>query len=89
MTSVAAFCPRAAQSRDALCRRRPFCDAEGEEERDETYRAYDRRMSEMPKVGEPAPDFTLPDQAGHEVTLSKLKGKRVVLFFYPKASTPG
>jgi peroxiredoxin Q/BCP len=46
-------------------------------------------MSEMPKVGDPAPDFTAKDQNGNDVTLSKLKGKRVVLFFYPKASTPG
>lgn len=37
--------------------------------------------------GEPAPDFTLPDQNGDEVTLSKLKGETVVLYFYPKADT--
>lgn len=41
------------------------------------------------KVGDPAPDFTLKDQKGQSVTLSKLKGRRVVLYFYPKASTPG
>lgn len=41
------------------------------------------------KVGDPAPDFTLPDQDGQSVTLSLLRGKRVVLFFYPKADTPG
>jgi len=46
-------------------------------------------MSEMPKVGDAAPDFTTPDQSGTEVSLSKLRGKRVVLFFYPKASPPG
>jgi thioredoxin-dependent peroxiredoxin len=40
-------------------------------------------------VGRKAPDFTLPDQDGHPVGLSDFKGKRVVLFFYPKASTPG
>jgi peroxiredoxin Q/BCP len=43
----------------------------------------------QPKAGDPAPDFTLPDQNGVEHTLSKLRGKRVVLFFYPKADTPG
>jgi peroxiredoxin Q/BCP len=39
--------------------------------------------------GEAAPDFTLPDQNGGEVTLSKLKGETVVLYFYPKADTSG
>jgi peroxiredoxin Q/BCP len=39
--------------------------------------------------GEMAPDFTLPDQDGNEVTLSGLRGKPVVLYFYPKADTPG
>jgi peroxiredoxin Q/BCP len=36
-----------------------------------------------------APDFTLPNQDGEPVTLSSLRGKRVVLYFYPKADTPG
>ena len=40
-------------------------------------------------VNDPAPDFTLPDQDGNPVTLSKLRGKPVVLYFYPKADTPG
>jgi peroxiredoxin Q/BCP len=39
--------------------------------------------------GETAPDFTLPDQDGNEVTLSGLRGRPVVLYFYPKADTPG
>src|SRR5437868_8591244 len=39
--------------------------------------------------GDPAPDFTLPDQDGNPVTLSQLRGKTVVLYFYPKADTPG
>ena len=39
--------------------------------------------------GEPAPDFTLPDQDGNDVTLSELRGRPVVLYFYPKADTPG
>ena len=41
------------------------------------------------KVGEPAPDFTLPDQNGNPVSLSGLKGQRVVIYFYPKDDTPG
>ncbi len=43
----------------------------------------------MPQPGDPAPDFTLPDQDGNEVSLSGLRGKTVVLYFYPKADTPG
>ena len=39
--------------------------------------------------GDPAPDFILPDQNGDPVTLSKLRGRKVVLYFYPKADTPG
>jgi peroxiredoxin Q/BCP len=39
--------------------------------------------------GDKAPDFTLPDQSGEPVTLSELRGKAVVLYFYPKADTPG
>jgi peroxiredoxin Q/BCP len=48
-------------------------------------------MSEttMPAVGEAAPDFELPDQDGTATTLSALRGKKVVLYFYPKADTPG
>jgi thioredoxin-dependent peroxiredoxin len=42
-----------------------------------------------PQVGDTAPDFTLPDQDGKNVTLSGLRGKTVVLYFYPKADTPG
>jgi thioredoxin-dependent peroxiredoxin len=43
----------------------------------------------MLKPGTAAPDFTLPDQDGEDVTLSSLRGKPVVLYFYPKADTPG
>jgi thioredoxin-dependent peroxiredoxin len=41
-----------------------------------------------PQVGDPI-DFTLPDQDGNPVSLSSFHGKTVVLFFYPKADTPG
>jgi peroxiredoxin Q/BCP len=40
-------------------------------------------------AGTPAPDFTLPDDSGKTVTLSKLRGKSVVLVFYPGDDTPG
>ena len=47
----------------------------------------------MPPVtlepGDSAPDFTLPDQDGAPVALATLRGKRVILFFYPRAMTPG
>lgn len=39
--------------------------------------------------GSPAPDFTLPDKDNNSVTLSSFRGKRVVLYFYPKDNTPG
>jgi thioredoxin-dependent peroxiredoxin len=39
-------------------------------------------------VGDTAPDFTLPDQDGEPVTLSALRGKPVVLYFYPRDETP-
>jgi thioredoxin-dependent peroxiredoxin len=39
--------------------------------------------------GDPAPDFTLESDSGEEVTLSSLRGKPVVLYFYPKDDTPG
>jgi peroxiredoxin Q/BCP len=43
----------------------------------------------MLQPGDPAPDFSLPDQHGNPVSLSDLQGKTVVLYFYPKADTPG
>jgi peroxiredoxin Q/BCP len=43
----------------------------------------------MIQAGEQAPDFTLPDQDGNEVSLSDHAGQTVVLYFYPKADTPG
>ncbi len=39
--------------------------------------------------GTPAPDFELPDQHGNPVSLSGLRGQKVVIYFYPKADTPG
>jgi peroxiredoxin Q/BCP len=41
------------------------------------------------EIGDIAPDFTLPDQSDNPVTLSQLRGKPVVIYFYPKADTPG
>ena len=41
------------------------------------------------KVGDKAPDFTAKDSEGNIIKLIDYKGKKVVLFFYPKASTPG
>jgi thioredoxin-dependent peroxiredoxin len=39
--------------------------------------------------GDPAPDFTLPDADGKEVSLSDYRGRKVVVYFYPAAMTPG
>jgi peroxiredoxin Q/BCP len=41
------------------------------------------------KAGQQAPDFTLPDATGRDVRLADLRGKPVVLYFYPKDDTPG
>jgi len=43
----------------------------------------------MLDIGTEAPDFTLPDQNGDDVSLSDFSGKKIVLWFFPKASTPG
>ena len=43
----------------------------------------------MLKSGEKAPEFCLSTDSGGEVSLADFKGKRALLFFYPKADTPG
>ena len=43
----------------------------------------------MPEIGEPAPDFTATTDAGEQISLSSLRGKKVVLYFYPRDNTPG
>jgi peroxiredoxin Q/BCP len=43
----------------------------------------------MVAAGDAAPEFTLPDQEGNEISLADLKGETVVLYFYPRADTPG
>lgn len=43
----------------------------------------------MLKPGDPAPDFEVKDHRGNIVRLSDLRGRKVVLWFYPKADTPG
>jgi peroxiredoxin Q/BCP len=53
------------------------------------YGTNSKEIWPMVTVDEPAPDFTLPDQSGKPVTLSKLRGKPVVLYFYPRDNTPG
>lgn len=43
----------------------------------------------MLKVNDPAPDFRLPTDEGTEVSLSDFRGRKVILYFYPRADTPG
>jgi thioredoxin-dependent peroxiredoxin len=46
-------------------------------------------MTSRLSPGDPAPDFTLPDADGKPVALADYRGRRVVVYFYPAASTPG
>lgn len=46
-------------------------------------------MTARLEVGQKAPQFTLPDQDGNDISLSNYLGKKVILYFYPAASTPG
>lgn len=46
-------------------------------------------MSERLQTGDPAPAFTLPDADGKEVSLADHKGRKVIVYFYPAALTPG
>jgi thioredoxin-dependent peroxiredoxin len=46
-------------------------------------------MSQRLSPGDPAPDFTLPSDTEDEVTLSDLRGRKVIVYFYPAAMTPG
>jgi peroxiredoxin Q/BCP len=46
-------------------------------------------MAAKPAVGERAPDFELPDQDGRPIRLAGFRGRKVVLYFYPKDDTPG
>ncbi len=46
-------------------------------------------IAPMIQAGEQAPDFELPDQDGRAVKLSDFRGRKLVLYFYPKADTPG
>jgi peroxiredoxin len=48
-----------------------------------------RSKKKMPKVGDKAPDFSLQASDGREVALSGLRGRPVVLYFFPKALTSG
>jgi peroxiredoxin Q/BCP len=52
-------------------------------------RAMTRGEARMLKPGDPAPDFEAVDHNGNTVRLRDLRGRKVVLWFYPKADTPG
>lgn len=43
----------------------------------------------LPQVGSPAPAFSLPNQDGNRVSLTDFTGRNVLLWWYPKADTPG
>jgi thioredoxin-dependent peroxiredoxin len=46
-------------------------------------------MTERLQMGDTAPAFSLPDQSGEEVALANFRGRQVLVYFYPKADTPG
>ena len=50
---------------------------------------HTQEVIHMLEAGTKAPEFTLPDKDGREVSLSDFRGKKVVLYFYPKDNTPG
>jgi peroxiredoxin Q/BCP len=88
-------CRRKSESRPRRPRRepavaRPDGAAEGNAEARETVGVGPgRNLARMIEAGTIAPDFTLPDQNAEPVRLSDLRGRPVVLYFYPKADTPG
>lgn len=53
------------------------------------YIARAARAGELPAIGEPAPNFQLPDQHGQQHGLADFRGKWLVLYFYPRDDTPG
>ena len=53
------------------------------------FKITDLHSSKMLKAGDKAPDFSVPDQDGNLVSLKDYKGKKVILYFYPKDDTPG
>lgn len=48
-----------------------------------------KEVDSLVAIGQPAPDFSLPGTNGKQVSLADFKGKKLVLFFYPKDNTPG
>lgn len=48
-----------------------------------------KKKLKIPDIGDSVPDFSLPSTGGGEFSLKDLKGKKIVLYFYPKDSTPG
>ena len=75
------------------CRRKPLPPAFADNVRAlaPTYRQSARygTVSTVLAPGTPAPSFTLPDQNGNSVSLSDFKGSWLLLWWYPKAATPG
>jgi len=71
---------RRAQTQDRECPCGPGC-AEAQ--------LYNFEVNEMLKVGDKAPEFRAKTDEGKDVSLSDFRGKRVLLFFFPKANTSG
>jgi peroxiredoxin Q/BCP len=52
-------------------------------------KSTNKLSDKAPSIGEKAPDFTVTDDTGRKVKLSDFRGKKIVLYFYPKDDTPG
>jgi len=71
------------------CGRLRPSDARGKRQLDPGKSTKERHMAKELKVGDKAPAFTLPHDGGGNLSLKDFKGRNLVLYFYPKADTPG
>ena len=87
---VALVWPPSAPDRGTMvCGRLRPSDARGKRQLDPGKSTKERHMAKELKAGDKAPAFTLPRDGGGNLSLKDFKGRNLVLYFYPKADTPG